>query len=357
VQNARPLAFLRRCRKGAALLFDLPTFFRVLRTLNSNESRHLARRDPMFVFKYLGDYLARSFTRDQRARALVNHYAFLNDNLVGGFLGRLSDAPMMLWQQEVTGVAYRIYLEVPTSCHAEGDLALVFRADETNIFFLSFTIAPGRIAGLAAPHVMYIARIQGKGGALDLIKNVTRNCHDVSPAATLLSAAQAVALALRIKDVIGISADDQLAVGGSSPSVLCPAVYDDFWRAMGASSISHQMFHLPVPLPEKPLSLISSNHRSRTVRKRNFKHEVSAHVEMVFRAQALKASVRDRWTAQMTNLAALAVTLISSIGVCVADIDTDDEGMLPGTKSPMRARSTLYCVSTRTRRTRQLASL
>ena len=285
---------LSRCVKVAAIFLDFPMFVRVVLTLNSPETNVLTRRDPRVIYKYLGGYLARSFSRGDRARILINHYAYLENCLAAGCLKELANAPLTLWQQHMDGASYRIYLAIPKKiAHTEGDLSLVFQQNDVDIFTLSFTNAPGCIADLAVSNVMYIARVQGKGGRWHLIKEATKRCHDVSPAVLLLAAAEGIAKCLSIKSLIGVSTADQLSIGETSDPSQWGLVYDQFWRSMGGESINHHMFHIPVPLLEKNLSLIKSKHRSRVVRKRQFKHEVTDHVQRVFQQNAMGAGAAE----------------------------------------------------------------
>lgn len=279
-----------KCRKASALFLDLPTFVKVLRLSTSRATRPLIKRGPKFLYRYLGGYLARSLSRDDRGKILVHHYEYLEERLNEGFLGRLIDRPLVLWQEILRGSSCRIHLTLPQSSDMEGDLSLVFQADDVNLYFMSFTIAPGTIANLSAEHILYIVRVQGKGGGLDLIRKATKNCHEVSPPALLLAAAQSIAICLNIKDLIGVRAADQISVGGTSASMQCGTAYDEFWKTMGGEPMNSHMFHLPVPLPVKPLSAIKSKYRSRVIRKRQFKKEVAEQVRRVFQQGAVRAA-------------------------------------------------------------------
>ena len=61
------------------------------------------------------------------------------------------------------GHVHRIWLSFPRTPYSEGDLALSFEVEGLDLYTLSFTIGPGTIAGVAADHAMYIARVQGRG--------------------------------------------------------------------------------------------------------------------------------------------------------------------------------------------------
>ena len=68
--------------------------------------------------------------------------------------------------------------------------------------------------------------------------------------------------------------------------------YDEFWLAVGGLRLERNMYHLSVPLPRKPLQLIKRNHRSRVLRKREFRKVVKETVCHAFRDVAL---ARELW--------------------------------------------------------------
>src|SRR2546429_8777487 len=105
--------------------------------------------------------------------------------------------------------------------HNEGDLSLVFQSDHTDIYTLSFTIGPGGVAGLDADHAMYIGRLQGTAGELQLIKETMKDCQGISPAALLLAATGGGATALELGGIVGIGANVQISArAGSRPAGL-----------------------------------------------------------------------------------------------------------------------------------------
>jgi uncharacterized protein VirK/YbjX len=131
--------------------------------------------------------------------------------------------------------------------------------------------------------------VQGKGRGLHLIKSATKNCFDVSPAALLLAAAEGIATALDLCHMIGIGADNQISAGANSRQGGLAKAYDEFWIAAGGVRLERNMYHLPVPSSHKPVQSIKRNHRSRVMRKREYKKLVKERVCIAFRAVALRA--------------------------------------------------------------------
>jgi uncharacterized protein VirK/YbjX len=218
---------------------------------------------------------------------LVDNYAFLEERVGRHFFRTIIDDRLELWRQGVSEDVYRVYLAFP-SMTDEGDLALIFEAGSVHIWTLSFSIGPGCIAGLAC-RVLYIACVQGKGRALPLIRTATKSCRDVSPAAILLAAAEGIATALELNDMVGIGASNQISKNFRSEEEMFKA-YDEFWLAAGGRKLPRDMYHLTVPLFSKPIKSVKRNHRSRTVRKREYKKVVTEQVCRAFRDLALNGN-------------------------------------------------------------------
>jgi uncharacterized protein VirK/YbjX len=134
---------------------------------------------------------------------------------------------------------------------------------------------------------MYVARIQGKVKTLDRIRIATKDCLDISPAALLLSAAEGIALDLKLERIIGISGRAQISAEYALPHSLVTA-YDEFWIALGGQRLDRDMYQLTVPLTEKPLQSIQRRHRTRVRRKRSFKKLVSEQVRARFHESVVR---------------------------------------------------------------------
>jgi uncharacterized protein VirK/YbjX len=277
-----------RCIKAARLLLNIPLHIRVMKALAAPEVRIVKERDPKVLFKYLTYYLARGLSRSERAEMLIGHYACLARHLDRSFLARVCDEPLVLWHQEIDGDSFRIRLGFSAGTHAEGDLSLVFEGNALSLFTLSFTIGPGSVFGLPARPVICVARIQGKGKGFERIRHATKACRDVAPPLLLLAALQGIALALDITDLVGVDAGNQISLEGGEQPAGAPSTYDEFWLAQGAGRIDRQMFHLPVPLPEKPLALVKQKHRGRVIQRREFRNSVTEQALRRFREGALR---------------------------------------------------------------------
>jgi uncharacterized protein VirK/YbjX len=278
---------LARVSKGARAIVHPLTWFKVVKVLTAPQTQPVVRAAPRIVLKHLGGYLGTDLSESERASILINHYTFLKDRVEQGFFRKIVDGRLELWKHVVSNGHVRICLAFPVTNHDEGDLSLIFQSDDMDIYTLSFTIGPGGVAGLAADHAIYIARVQGKGRGLQLIKKATKDCLDISPAALLLAATEGVATALELGHIVGIGADVQISASADSRPEGLVHGYDEFWLASGGLKLDRNMYHLAVPLPEKPIKTIKRNHRSRVLRKRAFKKLVKEQVCREFSALAL----------------------------------------------------------------------
>jgi len=277
---------MRRARKGATVLVHPWTHFKVASALSRRELRPVARAAPLMMFKYLSEYIKVGFSSKERASILVRHYTLLRNRAPEQFFHAIVGGGLELWRESFGENTYSIFLTFPSE-YSEGDLALIFRASATGIYTLSFTIGPGSIAGVDATNVMYVARIQGKVKTFDRIRIATKDCLDISPAALLLSAAEGIALDLKLERIIGISGRAQISAENALPHSLVTA-YDEFWIALGGQRLDRDMYQLTVPLTEKPLQSIQRRHRTRVRRKRGFKKLVSEQVRARFHESVVR---------------------------------------------------------------------
>src|SRR5256885_14604231 len=284
-------ALVRLSRVARATVHPL-TWFKVMKVLTVSETQPVARAAPTVALKYLGKYLGAELSESERASILIHHYTFLKDRVGRGFFRRIVDGRLELWNFPASNGHVRIRMAFPLTTHNEGDLSLIFQGDQTDIYTLSFSIGPGGVAGLAADQAIYIGCLQGRAGGLQLIREAMKDCLDISPAALLLAATEGVATALELGDIVGIGADAQISASGDSRPEGLVHGYDEFWVASGGLRLDRNMYHLHVPLPEKPIKTIKRNHRSRALRKRAFKKLVSDQVRREFSAIALRP--RDR---------------------------------------------------------------
>lgn len=276
------------------LVLLLPMQLSFAMTLKANPSRQLVYRHARLPLKHLSShYLALHLSPRQRLQSVHHHYSVLNRHAQPDALARLYDDGILLWEHIAGDARHAIELRYPFSFDHpgrkddhEGDLLLVFSVDGHPCFASSFTVMPLAVGEARPPEqsAVFIGRVQGVGRDFDRLRTATRALGDVAPRDLLWQAIEGIAQALDIRHALGISNDSHVLrrVRESDDSAFD---YDAYWESMGGRRTPQQMYLLPLPVPQKPLSEIAQKHRQRAARKRHFKQEVR---------QAVAASVRER---------------------------------------------------------------
>jgi uncharacterized protein VirK/YbjX len=166
----------------------------------------------------------------------------------------------------------------------EGEMSLNFEVDGRLVFVLSFTIVPGWVVQSEFDEVVLISRLQGVKGRYAEIQLATRTLHDVAPPAVLIAALCGLAHAYGIRGMAGINADMKSKFHlyeGEAEHI--HQAYDKFLTELGGIRATNGFYLAPIPLPEKPMSLIKKGHKTRTREKRAFKRNVAVRVSRLLR--------------------------------------------------------------------------
>lgn len=83
----------------------------------------------------------------------------------------------------------------------------------------------------------------------------------------------------------GVGTQQQSSVG-TSPSGYFD--YDAFWQHFNGERTANNLFVLAVDAPEKPIEEVKAKHRSRTLRKRQYKRALRVATEQNFSQAFLK---------------------------------------------------------------------
>jgi uncharacterized protein VirK/YbjX len=244
--------------------------------------------DPKISFKYLGKYLSLSLSRASRLAILTHHYNTLANFVKDDFVEKIINGQIKLWEEYKGLDRYCIALTYP-DYHREGDLSIVFYFNSHIIYTMSFTIAPGNLLDIPADHVLFITRMQGTTGHFDLIRHATKSLNDISPQKKLLVVIEAIATTMGISDIAGICAREQINFETISSRDVDSKTYDDFWRNHGGKIINDKLFHLPVPLTHKPISMIPINHRCRVKNKRHLNKDFMGQVCLTFSQKCIRS--------------------------------------------------------------------
>lgn len=165
--------------------------------------------------------------------------------------------------------------------HREGDLTLIFKMDGVPLYKLAFSIIDFSLLHLSVKpgfnpsgQAVYVGQVQGVPGDFESIRKSTKVCLDVTPPDLLMAALFGVASALRINVVAGVDSESNLSFHRMMKFNV-DFNYSDFWARQHAikSEGGHYIFNLPVF--DKPIAEIKSNHRRRTLLKRELRKSIS----------------------------------------------------------------------------------
>ncbi len=266
----------RKLGKRARQLFHLGLdpvghwrFSKRLEVLGGREHRYS-------TYKYLGDYLALPMKVGNRRRALISHYEAIDRSGLAASKAALQ-AGILLWQGEATDgqPRLRIYLEPARLAPMEGELQLRF-AFRSDLFFLTFILGSGEPFDVNAASILYIGGAQGGYRCRAETREAAKLNGEISPAAMLMIAVQALVRAMRVEGLIAVNANHQIARSYAHEQIKLD--YHRFWTEAGGTR-DNRYYYLPRDTVPKSLGEVSQSHRSRTRRKREAKAVVRAQIE------------------------------------------------------------------------------
>jgi uncharacterized protein VirK/YbjX len=250
-----------------------------VRLMRQPRLRDLLTYDPHMIYRPYRRYLATSFTKRDRRSILQHHYGYLLTRISETFFLELTRNRLLLWQKTIGQDVFTIKLSFTGPLHHEGDFLLEFEENSLRLYHLSFTIAPGYLAGSEAAQVILVGHVLGIVGNFDAMRRATKRCLDIAPPYLLMAAVQGMSAALNVGAIAGVKNTEQITSSGFGSEYFD---YDAFWRShLGTEG--GRFFLISVPISTKPLALISASHRRRTLLKRRFKSEVAETSEAAFR--------------------------------------------------------------------------
>ena len=253
----------------------IPRQIQILRALWPPVYADLLESDPRFPFRYLViDYLAKGMTVAERMSCLAHHYRSLHARLGNRVLGQTLYADLTLFESVEEGNLYRIAMSRSRELFREGELSLKLEVNGAVVFVLSLTLVPGSVVRSNASEVLLISRLQGAKGHYRQIRQVTKTLHELGPSALLLAGAQGLAEALGVNEMAGVCAVRQASYLEEFAASYKEA-YDGFFSELGVAQNAAGFFVIPIPIVEKPLTVIKQGHKIRTRQKRAFKRQVA----------------------------------------------------------------------------------
>lgn len=240
----------------------------VRRTFARAQRRGLAVPRGAGRFKYVGDYLARSLTRQERCAALIHHYDFLLTLPVAIDAGDVA----ALWRaSDDEGRSHEVLIQPATLAPMEGEHELCFRLDGKRLYTLTFSVVSGKLVGEERGPALLIGGMQGAYWAREELRYAARKNGEIAPPTMLLLAASVLAGVLRLPVVAGPSNAIQAARGYVVDGRSSTLDYDELWTQAGGHRNARDFFVLPPGGDDDADAPVTGKHRSRTRRRRQLR--------------------------------------------------------------------------------------
>ncbi|MDB5104688.1 MAG: hypothetical protein JWP91_2377 [Fibrobacteres bacterium] len=271
----------KRLLQGARIAYHFRSHRKFQKQISKSCFREIVKKHPAIRFKFIGNYLAKSFSTENRLRILANHYDFFQKRFADSSNRLFPDQGLQVWSRCVGDDSFSIHMTLPGAMMMEGELCLVFRMNARTLFTMTFAIVSGDSLGLDAHQAIFIGGSQGSRGHSDSLRHAAKAIGEICPATMLLIAAQAMGRALGIGTVIGVASREHSSSGINA----CPAdflsAYDTFWITNGGEPWGNA-FRMRAAISDKPSTSASSSHRARARRKRARKQELLEEMQVGF---------------------------------------------------------------------------
>jgi uncharacterized protein VirK/YbjX len=278
----------RQCLCGETIVRTIVEHLEVLRVLNGGGARALIKRDPNYANKYFRPYLAKSFSKSAKRAILKFHHQFLLNHVNESFYERISQGGWVLWSETIEESRYAISMSFDAQWHSEGDVSLALYRNDILLYLTSFSIVPGSLIGCAAEKVIMVGRVHGSRGQAAAVRDAMHECQRIAPPHLLLVAVQAIAAALAIDTVAGVTSQEQLVKREQNATKFL-FDYDAFWETFARTTKGAIVYAIPVPFARKEPPTGASRTKARRQRQR-FKEQVAANVGAAFAREFVKTS-------------------------------------------------------------------
>ncbi len=265
---------------------------KLISLIAESEFRKLLSVQPNFPFKYLKEsYLSSGLSRERRAEALICNYHILRSKFDSESLRQILFEELVLLRREILpGEIGSVVLCLSNPCYLEGELSLVFKIGQTEIYVLSFTIVPGGLVQIPDEPVILISRMQGSS-PIDDLRRATKALNGVSPVLMLWSVLEGFAKALDINHFAGVPAQYQTSFTADKGANFL-RLYDEFYAARGLKRTTEHFFYAPLPLAHKPMDAIRPDARRRARIRRELRQEFADSACRAI-AQSLRARANE----------------------------------------------------------------
>lgn len=315
-RGVRPIKLGRRVYQLLLLLAHAGGHLAYWRELRAARRKGVVGADRLTAVKYLGAYLSSSLTPRARRDCLRFHYRFLAGAMRSSAHGVVWQRETPVWSMHTdAGPTLRVTLGRSTLAPMEGESALCFMMGDRTLCTLTFAFVHGRDLQLPCAEAIFIGGLQGGVDCRQQIRDAAKLNGEVSPAAMLLLAAEALANVLGVDHMVGVSTDEQASAGHAVPKIALS--YDRLWQELGAHHARTGFYVKAIAAAADDADrAVAGSHPSRTRRRRAFKKAIRRDIEQrmilllgrragrTLRPERVAAVERDRRGAPALGLAA-----------------------------------------------------
>lgn len=275
---ASPKKLVKRANQLCYFLSHRAEHSEYRRVIRAARAAGVASNEKLLDLKYLGVYLSERMGTEARRQILIHHYTFLTGKVRDAVRARQWLGGVTLWQRsdENIGQTFRIVLEPSMLSPMEGESQLRFSMGDITLCTLTFSFLLGDDIELDHGQILFIGGVQGGVDCRDPIRTAAKSNGEVAPADMLLIGAKAIAEAMGVPFIVGVSSERQAAAGYAGKKIALS--YDAMWLQAGSTRTANGFFIVSPCVEERPLEDIAARHRARTRRKRLLKSEIRTQI-------------------------------------------------------------------------------
>ncbi|MCO5730441.1 DUF535 family protein [Rhizobium sp. SSA_523] len=231
---------------------------------------------PFIAAKPLSKYMRRGWRVEDRVRCMLDHYRTLLSSVAGRRILALSRMTgVIATLKGRTQTDYHLVITCNAAQRREGELILELRKNSRRICCLcgSFCRSDRRL-------VFLIGTMQGANGAdaKDVVREATRDLHQLRPRDLIMAAAQTIATLLGAEAILAPTQTRHLAAGRRRPTGI-KADFDSLWTDLGGICRPDGDYLLPAVTHYRPLESIAAKRRAETLRRYALKQQMAAEIE------------------------------------------------------------------------------
>lgn len=233
-------------------------------------------------------YLTRGLHASQRADAIINHYAWLDNHVPACIAAALSAAEptQIIDFKGKDETHFTVFASNASKAEREGESTL-WLCDGNNTLLASVTFS---VISENGKQIVLIGGLQGprKEISHEVIKVATRACHGIFPKKILLEVLSQLATLTAVSAIYGVSDNGHVFRAlryRLSKGRHFHASYDEFWASIEGVKDNSWRWQLPLTFPRKPLESIASKKRAEYRRRFQLLDDIAAKMQALLRKE------------------------------------------------------------------------